>query len=150
MKILRLLFFYVCKVLVVALTLVMVFSFTAASFAATGGGDVTQPQSTSGVDFIIDRTSGTSADAEVVVTFSSEADEYSVVVYLQKQVDGVWKNDLNNPDYVFFNNGLNSRAVIFSHTYDSLTRGTTYRLKCICRDIHGTSEYRSTVYSSSF
>ncbi|MGN0727755.1 MAG: hypothetical protein ACI4LL_06335, partial [Anaerovoracaceae bacterium] len=64
------------KVLVMALALVMFFSFTAASFAATGGGDVAQPQSTSGVDFIIDRTSGTSADAEVVVTFSSEADEY--------------------------------------------------------------------------
>lgn len=138
------------KVLVIVFALVMVFSFTTAAFAAAGGGDVAQPQSTSSVSFTIDRTSGTTADASVIVVFSSVADEYSVVVYLQKEVDGVWENDINNPDYVFFNNGINSRSMMFSHEYDSLVRGTTYRLKCICRDIHGSSEYRSTVYSQTF
>lgn len=138
------------KVLVIVFALVMVFSFTTAAFAAAGGGDVAQPQSTSSVSFTIDRLSGTKADATVIVQFTSVADEYSVVVYLQKLVSGEWENDITNPDYVFFNNGINSEAFMFAHIYDDLTYGTTYRLKVISRDIRGTNEYRATAYSNSF
>lgn len=81
------------KVLVIALALVLVFSFTAAAFADSG----VQPYSTSSVSYTIDRLSGTKADATVVVQFTSEVDDYSVVVYLQKLVNGTWKNDNTNP-----------------------------------------------------
>ncbi|MBR3707321.1 MAG: hypothetical protein IKM19_10150 [Firmicutes bacterium] len=138
------------KISVLLMVLVMVLSATVTSYAAVGDGGVVSPQSTSSVDFNISRSSGTTADAEVLVTFTSEADEYSVVVYLQKKVNGVWTNDNTNDEYVFYNNGINSRTVAFANTYDSLVYGTTYRLMVVSRDIHGTSEYRATTYSNSF
>lgn len=134
------------KVLVIALALVLVFSFTAAAFADSG----IQPYSTSHVSFYIERTSGTTADVDVVVSFSSDADEYSVVVYLQKLVNGTWKNDNTNPEYVFYNNGFNSSVCLFAHDYTCLTYGTSYRLMVVSRDKQGSNEYRTTSYSNLF
>lgn len=134
------------KVLVMVLAMVLVFSCTAAAFADSG----IQPYETAGVEFNISRTSGTTADASVIVYFSSEADEYSVVVYLQKLVNGVWKNDSTNSEYVFYNNGFHSEVCIFEHDYVSLTYGTSYRLKVISRDKRSGSEYRTTTYSNLF
>lgn len=134
------------KVLVIALALVLVFSCTAAAFADSG----IQPYETGAVDFTISRTSGTTAEVDVVVYFTSIADEYSVVVYLQKLVNGTWKNDSTNPEYVFYNNGFNSPVCHFAHSYDSLSYGTTYRLMVVSRDKYTSSEYRQTTYSSSF
>lgn len=134
------------KVLVIALALVLVFSFTAAAFADSG----IQPYSTGLVDFIISRTSGTTADVEVSVHFTSTADSYSVVVYLQKLVNGTWKNDNTNPEYVFYNNGFNSNLCVFAHDYTNLQYGTSYRLMVISRDIKGDNEYRTTTYSNLF
>lgn len=142
------------KVLVIALALVLVFSCTAAAFAtstySTVDGKVVQPRETSYVRFTISRTSGTTADAEVGVSFSDEADQYSVVVYLQKLVNGSWKNDSTNPEYVFYNNGFNESMCIFSHEYTHLTYGTSYRLMVVSRDIRGNNEYRVTSYSNLF
>lgn len=137
------------KVLVIALVMVLVFSCTAAAFADSGDGGIA-PLSTVSVVFAIQRTSGTTADASVSVTFSGEADEYSVVVYLQKLVNGSWKNDNTNPEYVFYNNGFNSVSCLFAHNYKSLTYGTSYRLMVISRDKQGSNEYRSTYYSDLF
>ena len=135
------------KVLVVALTLVMVFSFTAASFAATG----TQPYSTGSVSFSINRTSGTTASVLVDVSFTDVADEYNVVVYLQKKVDNTWKNDSTNPEYVFYNNGFNSGECLFAHNYTHLTYGTTYRLMIVSIDKYDDgTQYRKTTYSNAF
>lgn len=134
------------KVLVMVLAMVLVFSCTAAAFADSG----IQPYATGRVTFLIDRTSGTSADVDVIVSFTSTADEYSVVVYLQKLVNGVWKNDTTNSDYVFFNNGFNSNLCTFSHIYNSLSYGTTYRLMVVSRDKTGGTEYRTTTYSDPF
>lgn len=134
------------KVLVIALVMVLVFSFTAAAFADSGA----QPLGTVGVHFAIDRTSGTTAEAEVIVDFSGVADEYNVIVYLQKLVNGTWKNDNTNPDYVFYNNGFNSDSCFFTHNYNSLTYGTSYRLMVISVDKRGTSDYRTTTYSNLF
>lgn len=134
------------KVLVIALALVLVFSFTAAAFADSG----IQPYETGHVTFLIERTSGTTADVDVIVSFTRTVDEYSVVVYLQKLVNGTWKNDNTNPEYVFYNNGFNSSTCGFSNIYDSLSYGTTYRLMVVSRDKIGTSEYRTTTYSNSF
>jgi len=136
------------KISVLLMVLVMVLSATVTSYAAVG--DEVMPRETSSVRFTINRTSGTTADATVVTTFSWEADEYSVVVYLQKLVNGSWINDTTNPDYVFYNNGINSTTCYFSNIYDSLAYGTTYRLMVVSRDIRGNSEYRYTSYSQSF
>lgn len=134
------------KVLVIALALVLVFSFTAAAFADSG----IQPYDTNSVSFDISRISGTKADATVVVQFTNEADEYSVVVYLQKLVNGTWKNDNTNSEYVFYNNGFNSDYCYFSHTYTHLTYGTSYRLMVVSRDKYNGNEYRVTTYSNLF
>lgn len=134
------------KVLVIALALVLVFSFTAAAFADSG----IQPYDTNSVVFSIERTSGTTANATVDVTFTRVADEYSVVVYLQKLVNGVWKNDNTNDEYVFYNNGFNSIDCVFYHHYDSLTYGTSYRLMVVSRDKKDGQECRTTTYSNLF
>lgn len=134
------------KVLVIALALVLVFSCTAAAFADSG----IQPYETSAVHFDIVRTSGTTADAEVIVDFSGVADEYNVIVYLQKLVNGTWKNDNTNSDYVFYNNGFNSDSCFFAHNYNSLTYGTSYRLMVISVDKRGSKDYRTTTYSNLF
>jgi len=138
------------KISVLLMVLVMVLSATVTSYAAVGDGGVVSPQDTSSVTFIIDRTSGTSADANVVADFSSEVDEYSLVVYLQKKSNGVWVNDISNTDYVFYKNGINTDSAIFSHSYDTLVYGTTYRLMVVSRDIINSVECRETFYSNSF
>lgn len=139
------------KILVMVLAMVLVFSCTAAAFAGGGNGNsLIQPYETGVVDFVINRTSGTTAYANVTVTFTRTADEYSVVVYLQKLVNGVWKNDTTNSDYVFYNNGFDSNHCFFSNNYDSLSYGTTYRLMVVSRDKYNGNEYRSTTYSNSF
>lgn len=134
------------KVLVMVLVMLLVFTCTAAAFADSG----IMPYETGAVTFIIDRTSGTTAEVEVDVHFTSTADSYSVVVYLQKLVNGVWKNDSTNDDYVFFNNGFNSNLCVFEHDYTSLVYGTSYRLMVVSRDVHGNNEYRATTYSNLF
>lgn len=134
------------KVLVMVLAMVLVFSCTAAAFADSG----IQPYETGLVEFTISRTSGTTASADVTVYFSTTVDEYSVVVYLQKLVNGQWKNDTTNNDYVFYNNGFNSNVCLFEHNYNSLTYGTSYRLMVVSRDKIGSREYRETFYSNLF
>lgn len=136
------------KISVLLMVLVMVLSATVTSYAAVG--DEVMPRDTDSISFSIDRVSGTSADAEVLVQFSSKADEYSVVVYLQKKVNGQWINDNTNPEYVFYNNGINSEVFLFSHTYSNLVYGTTYRLMVVSRDVQNGSEFRATAYSSAF
>lgn len=136
------------KISVLLMVLVMVLSATVTSYAAVG--DEVMPRETSSVTFNIDRTSGTTADVEIITRFSGIADEYSVVVYLQKNVSGTWVNDTTNSDYVFYNNGFNSNVHLFSNIYDSLTYGTSYRLMCVSRDVRNNTEYRTTTYSSPF
>lgn len=135
------------KILVMVLAMVLVFSCTAAAFA--GGG--IQPYDTGSVRFIIDRTSGTTADVTVDVSFTDEADEYNVVIYLQKKVNGSWRNDTTNQDYVFYNNGFNSGEFLFEHNYTNLTYGTTYRIMVISIDKYDDgTQYRNTTYSNAF
>lgn len=136
------------KISVLLMVLVMVLSATVTSYAAVG--DEVMPRETSSVAFNVTRNSGTSANATVLTTFSGIADEYSVVVYLQKFSNGSWVLDTTNPDYVYYNNGINSVNCYFSNIYDSLTYGTSYRLMVVSRDIIGSREYRETNYSQSF
>ena len=135
------------KVLVIALALVLAFSFTAAAFADSG----IQPYDTGSVSFSTTRTSGTTASVIVDVSFTDVADEYNVVVYLQKKVENTWKNDSTNPEYVFYNNGFDSGECLFAHNYTHLTYGTTYRLMIISIDKYDNgTQYRNTTYSNAF
>lgn len=135
------------KVLVMVLAMVLVFSCTAAAFADSG----IQPYDTGAITFVTQRTSGTTAYVGVDVSFTSVADEYNVVVYLQKKVSGVWKNDSTNSEYVFYNNGFNSSDCMFEHNYTHLTYGTTYRIMVISIDKYDNgTQYRNTYYSDSF
>lgn len=136
------------KISVLLMVLVMVLSATVTSYAAVG--DEVMPRETASTIFTLNRTSGTTADVTVSTYFSGVADEYSVVVYLQKKVNGSWVNDTTNADYVFYKNGINSANSIFFNVYDSLTYGTTYRLMVVSRDIVNGNEYRTTTYSNSF
>ena len=134
------------KILVMVLVMLMVFSSAAAAFADSG----IRPYNTGGVSFTIDRTSGTTADVDIVVYFTQTVNEYSVVVFLQKLVNGQWENDNTNDEYVFYNNGFSSNVCVFSHDYDSLSYGTTYRLMVVSRDKVGSVECRNTYYSNPF
>lgn len=135
------------KILVMVLVMLMVFSSAAAAFADSG----IQPYDTGAVTFSISRTSGTTASVIVDVSFTDRADEYNVVVYLQKKVNNSWKNDSTNPEYVFYNNGFNSGDCFFAHDYTHLTYGTVYRLMVVSIDKYDDgTQYRVTTYSNSF
>ena len=136
------------KISVLLMVLVMVLSATVTSYAAVG--DEVLPYATDTISFLTNRISGTTARSEIVVQFSDEVDEYSVVVYLQKLSNGSWVLDTTNPDYVFYNNGINAETFIFTNNYDSLTYGSTYRLMVVSRDIINGSEHRVTAYSNTF
>lgn len=138
------------KVLVIALALVLVFSCTTAAFADSGNGGI-MPLDTGAVTFTIERTSGTTAHVVIDVSFTDQADEYNVVVYLQKKVNGTWTNDNTNSEYVFYNNGFNSGEFLFEHNYTHLTYGTTYRIMVISIDKYDDgTQYRNTTYSNAF
>lgn len=136
------------KISVLLMVLVMVLSATVTSYAAVG--DEVMPRATASTIFTINRISGTTANAVVTTDFSGIANEYSVVLYLQKLTNGSWINDSTNPDYALFNNGINKATVVVSNTYDSLQYGATYRLMVVSRDIINGVEYRTTTYSNSF
>lgn len=136
------------KISVLLMVLVMVLSATVTSYAAVG--DEVMPRETSNVTFYINRLNGNTADASVSVQFTSTADQYSVVVYLQKLSNGTWVNDTTNEDYVFYNNGFQSSNCLFENIYSSLSYGTTYRLMVVSRDVQGSREYRTTTYSNPF
>ncbi len=138
------------KLFVIILALIMVLSCAINAFAAVPADEDISPLATSRVTFYIDRVSGTTANVDVTVHFSSEADDYSVTVYLQKMVNGDWEGDVTNDEYVFYNNGYNSSAVLFSHKYTKLVYGTTYRLMVVSRDRQGSKQYLSTTYSNTF
>lgn len=133
------------------IVIVLLFSFCSVSFASTDDGNAgIVPYSTHSVLFTIDRASSTVANAAIVVEFSQTVDTFSVVVYLQKYSGGEWVTDYTNDDYVIYNNGIKKDQFIFTHKYTGLTRGTTYRLKCVSRDYIGDNVHIATSYSHSF
>ena len=135
------------KLFITALILIMVLSMAVFAYAE---GDSISPYSTGDVTFITDRTSRTTADVTISVGFTQKVDSYNVVVYLQKKVNGVWKLDTTNPDYVFYNNGFNSYDFIFSHRYTHLKSGEFYRIMCVSKDHIGSSSQTFTAYSKQF
>jgi len=136
------------KISVLLMVLVMVLSATVTSYAAVG--DEVMPCETTSIGYAINRTSYSTATAEVSVFFSDVVDSYSVVVYLQKNINGSWVNDTTHSDYVIYNNGFNDSSFLFEHQYSSLSYGTSYRLMVVSRDVINNTEVRTTDYSYSF
>ncbi len=140
------------KLLSFMVIMVLVVSFCATGFASSGDGGTAEivPQSTHSVLYIINRESATTAEANVIVEFSQRVDQYSVVFFLQKYSNGKWVLDINNEDYSSFNNGWNEDSLTFEKTYDDLTRGVSYRLKCISKDYIGDNVHTTVSYSHTF
>lgn len=140
------------KFMILMMIFVLVFSFSPASLAATGNGDenVMQPYGTASVSFSTDRISATKADVYVHVFFTTVVDSYNVVIYLEKLVDGVWEIDVDNEEYVFYNNGFDRRIFSFFNTYENLERGASYRIMCISKDHVGETVTRTTTYCNPF
>ena len=133
------------------IVIVLLFSFCSVSFVSTDDGNAgIVPYETNNVIFGTERTSATSAKIAINVHFSQKVDQYSVVVYLQKYVNGSWKLDSTNDDYVYFNNGWNSYSFFFSKNYDDLERGATYRIMCVSKDYIDNTSHIATTYSNTF
>lgn len=139
------------KLLSIVLAFVLAFSFCTTAFAALpDDGGTVSPQHTNDVGFATNRTSATTADVSAVVHFSTVVEDYSVVVYLQKLVNGSWEYDFDHDEYVLYNNGYGDSYFLFFNTYTNLERGVTYRVKIVSRDFVEGIEYRESFYSASF
>lgn len=92
------------KVISLFLALVFVLSFSSTASAATieTMDSGIQPHDTDSVIYDISRISDSKADVYIDVDFSQVVDQYNVVVYLQKKVDGEWVIDMTNPEAVLY------------------------------------------------
>ena len=143
------------KLLSVIMVVLLVASCCATAFAepvqqSDSSDQVVQPRETTGMSFVVARQSATKAAVDIDVTFTQKVDQYSVVVYLEKLVNGSWKLDTTNEDYVYYNNGWNAYYFFYSKVYDDLERGSTYRIRCVSKDYIGNTTYITTGYSPSF
>ena len=77
-------------------------------------------------------------------------DQYSVVVYLQKKVNGEWVIDTSNSERTLYHNGWKKSSFYFYNQYTGLERGVTYRIKCVSKDYIGSTTTTTTVYSNTF
>ena len=109
-----------------------------------------QPHDTDALVYDVSRTSATKADVYINVYFSQVVDQYSVVVYLQKQVDGEWVIDMTNAERTLYNNGFNKSSFHFYNQYTGLVRGTNYRIKTVSKDYIGSTSNIFTAYSRTF
>ena len=140
------------KLLVFLMIAVLAISCCGTAFAAAGGDGLVEvePESTHSVAFTIDRFSSTKADVTIDVEFNTIVDDYRVSFTLQKWQNGSWVNDMNNDDYKIIYNGKDEDYFFFSHTYDDLKRGVTYRIQCKSEDEVNGNSHTFTAYSHSF
>ena len=137
------------KLLSLFIALILAFSCCSIAFAVPEDEGIT-PYETDGVTYSVKRVSATEANLSLIVDFSQVVDQYSVVIYLQKLSNGSWIDDNTNEDYVFYNNGWNSRSFRFNKVYDNLKRGVSYRIKCVSKDYIGSSSHIATTYTRLF
>lgn len=130
----------------VILSALLLFSATVMAYGESG----IMPLDTGCVDYTISRTGRTTAEVLVDVTFTQIVDRYSVVIYLQKKVNGTWELDYTNPEYVFFNNGSKKFDFTFFHRYSHLKEGVFYRIKCVSKDYIDDVPSIFTTYSNQF
>ncbi|MGN0714888.1 MAG: hypothetical protein ACI4LN_03625 [Anaerovoracaceae bacterium] len=134
------------KLFCTALIFVLLLTAAVSAYAETG----IQPRDTDSVTFVTTRTSRTSANVSVYVSFTEQVDRYNVIIYLQKKENGEWVNDWQNEEYVFFNNGSQKETFLFSNAYTHLSEGVIYRIKCVSKDYIGDSTFTTTTCSNQF
>lgn len=128
----------------VTMILILVLSSTVMAYAEV------EPRETGVINFTIERASRTTAIVTVDFIFTAHPDLYNVKVYLQKNVNGSWVSDVNNPDYFFGFSGEDSILYSFNHIYSHLEADINYRLKCVSTDYIGSNHYSTTTYSNQF
>ena len=132
------------RIFALVMVLTLVLTSTVFAFAEV------QPRETATITFTTERVSRTKAEATIDVTFVSFVDRYTIAIYLQKKVNGVWINDTTNEDYAYYDSGTSDYDYIVDRVYSDLESGVNYRLKCVSRDYIGNSSYEFTAYSNQF
>lgn len=139
------------KIVSLILSLVLVLSFCSVAFADSGNdNEGIEPYQTDTIVYDINRISATKADVYIDVHFSQTVDQYSVVVYLQKKVNGEWVIDTSNSERTLYHNGWKKSSFYFYNQYTDLERGATYRIKCVSKDYIGSGIHTTTTYSNAF
>ena len=139
------------KIVSLILSLVLVLSFCSVAFADSGNdNEGIELYSTHSITFNTNRISDTKADVYANVYFSQTVDQYSVVIYLQKKVNGEWVIDTSNSERTLYHNGWKKSSFYFYNQYTGLNRGTSYRIKCVSKDHICDDEYTSISYSKEF
>ena len=139
------------KIVSLILSLVLVLSFCSVAFADSGNdNEGIEPYSTHNITFNIDRITANKADVYMDVHFSQTVDQYSVVVYLQKMVNGEWVIDTSNPDRTLYHNGWKKSSFYFYNQYTGLERGASYRIRCVSKDYIGSKTSTASIYSDPF
>lgn len=140
------------KVLCLFLAMILALgSSTMFTFAANiGGGGDAEIQSTGAVTFSTKRYSDTKAAASVSVDFTGIADDFIIVITLQKKSNGKWVTATDISGYQMTYRGSNRSGYL---TYDEWTvkKGGLYRVKCTSTDKYDDGiAYTSTTYSDPF
>ena len=139
------------KIVSLILSLVLVLSFCSVAFADSGNdNEGIEPYQTDTIVYDINRISATKADVYIDVHFSQTVDQYSVVVYLQKKVNGEWVIDTSNSERTLYHNGWKKSSFYFYNQYTDLERGATYRIKCVSKHYIGSGIHTTTTYSNAF
>jgi hypothetical protein len=112
--------------------------------------DENEPRATDSMTFAVSRTSATTANVTVRVSYSTKVDQCNVVVYLQKLVNGDWVTDTSNADSVIDNYDNKVYSYTFSNVYTKLTRGETYRVRVVSKDYINGNSTTMIGYSRSF
>ncbi len=140
------------KILCLFLAIVLILgNGTILVFANDGGGEgeSVSPYSTGLVGFTTKRISDTKAAASVSVDFTATADEFTIVLTLQKKSGSSWVTATDVTNYQVRYRGTNRKGYL---TYDEWTvkKGVVYRVKCVSTDTYPGISYTSTTYSDPF
>ncbi len=140
------------KVLCLFLAMILALgSSTVFIFASNiGGSGDAEIQKTGSVGFTTRRYSDTKAAASASVTFTATADDFIIVITLQKKSGDRWVTATDITDYQLTYRGSNRDGYL---TYDEWTvkKGGLYRVKCASTDKYDRGvAYTSTTYSDPF
>ncbi|MGF6377002.1 hypothetical protein M2140_002081 [Clostridiales Family XIII bacterium PM5-7] len=138
-----------CLSLLVALAMMLSMT-TALVSASEVDSEQVQTRGTAVTNFATLRISNTKAAAELSVYFSKVAEEYQVVITLQKKSNGSWVTASDVSGNTIIYKGKNSMRVYTSDTW-TVKKGVLYRVKCKSTDSYSNGSYfTSTNYSDPF
>ncbi|MEF9922296.1 MAG: hypothetical protein RSD90_04485 [Anaerovoracaceae bacterium] len=108
------------------------------------------PYSTHSVSLTPVRHSDTYADADVHVSFSGVADNYTIAVVLQEKNGSSWRTAQGVYSSATYFRGTKKQLVTVSQSW-TVKKGMLYRLKIVSTDEYNNgSSYTDTTYSDPF